>query len=119
MSLTSENEDVSDFESSSERYSDPTPRQRSKSQNRKLNSKGSAPSRKNPFLNFLSEFRKATTKMRLSGSEMSQIGGAVWKGMSNKQKERFQIMESKRKTRGVRKGGKSRRRKSRSRRRKH
>lgn len=105
MSVVNENEDISDLESSPERKVD------------NARSKNS----KNPFLNFLAEFRKATTNMKLSGSQMSTIGSAVWKGMSNKQKERFQIVEARRrrsrKSRGVRKGGRSRRRRRGSRRR--
>ncbi|XP_044261124.1 uncharacterized protein LOC123009070 [Tribolium madens] len=61
---------------------------------------------KNPFLNFLMEFKKITPSIKMSGAQLAKIGGQIWRDMSEKQKSQFQIVEARRR----RKGRKRRRR---------
>ncbi|EFA04906.1 hypothetical protein TcasGA2_TC014970 [Tribolium castaneum] len=65
---------------------------------------------RNPFLNFLMEFKKITPSIKMSGAVLAKIGGQIWRDMSDKQKSQFQIVEARRRRN---KGGKRRRRKGR------
>jgi hypothetical protein len=54
---------------------------------------------RNPFINFLLEFRKITPTLRMNGAQLAKIGGEMWRDMTDKQKSQFQIVETRRRKR--------------------
>ncbi|KAJ3664220.1 hypothetical protein Zmor_008405 [Zophobas morio] len=102
-----------DFEENRNEFSRNFRRSRTHSVDRGLKSElkdvKNNPISRNPFINFLTEFKKITPTLKMSCAQLAKIGGEMWRDMTDKQRSQFQIVDAKRRRKG-KKGGRRRRR---------